>query len=107
MSHITHDIRHGLTLDQAKRMAHVALDEYLARYASRGLTARWASDTRVELEVAVKGVRLAAAVDVLADVLRVDAKVPFVLRAFKGTAITYIEREAQKWIERARTEGPA
>lgn len=107
MSHISHDIRHGLTLDQAKRLAHTALDEYVARYASRGLTARWASDTRAELQVAVKGVHLEAAVDVLSDVLHVDAKVPLVLRAFKGTAITYIEREAQKWIERARSEAPA
>jgi len=107
MSHITHDIRHGLSLDQAKRVAHAALDDYLARYSSRGLRAAWSSETRAEVEVAVKGVRLAAVVDVLPDVLRVDANVPFVLRAFKGTAIATVEREVQKWIDREKTQAPA
>ena len=107
MSHITHDIRHGLSLEQAKRVAHSALDDYLARYGSRGFTARWSSETRAELEVAVKGVHLAAIVDVLPEVLRVDAKVPLVLRAFKGTAIATVEREVQKWLHRAKSEAPA
>ena len=104
MSHITHEIRHGLTFDQAKSLARTALDDYLARYASRGLSARWSSDTRVELQVAVRGVHLEATVDVLTDSLRVDAKVPLVLRAFKGAAIAAIEREAKKWIDKAKAE---
>lgn len=106
MSHITHEIRHGLTLEKATRLAHTALDDYLARYASRGLTARWSTETRVELQVAVRGVHLEAVVDVQPDVLRVDAKVPLVLRAFKGAAVAAIEREAQKWIVKAKTQPP-
>jgi putative polyhydroxyalkanoate system protein len=106
MSHITHEIRHGLTLDQAKNVAHTALADYLARYASRGLSASWSSDTRAELQVAVRGVHIEATVDVQPDTLRVDAKVPLVLRAFKGAAITAIEREAKKWIDKAKAEPP-
>ena len=106
MSHITHEIRHGLTLEQAKKLAHSALDDYLARYGDRGLSARWSSDTRAELQVAVRGVHLEATVDVEADTLKVDAKVPLVLRAFKGAAITAIEREVGKWIDKAKAEAP-
>lgn len=104
MSHITHEIRHGLTLDQAKRVAHAALDDYMARYESRGLTATWASDTRAQVHVAVKGVHVEATVDVQPDALRVDAQVPLVLRAFKGAAIAAIERETQKWIDKVKSE---
>ena len=106
MSHITHEIRHGLTLDQAKTLARTALDDYLARYGSRGLSARWSSETRAELQVAVRGVHLEATVDVEADTVRVDAKVPLVLRAFKGVAVTAIEHEAKKWIDKAKAETP-
>lgn len=107
MSHLTHEIRHGLTIEQATRAAHLALDEYLARYASRGLTGTWSGDTRAEIAFATKGVHVTATVDVLPDVLRVQADVPFVLRMFKGQAIAAVEREANKWIDKVKADATA
>jgi len=101
---MAHEIMHGLTLEQATRTAHQALEEYLERYASRGLSGRWTSNTRAELDYASAGMRVKAVVDVLSDVLRVEADVPFLLRAFKSQAVAALEREAGKWIERAKTE---
>ena len=104
MSHMTHEIRHGLTIEQATRAAHLALDEYLTRYAARGLTGSWSGDTRAQIAFAAKGVHVSAVVDVLPDVLRVQADVPFVLRVFKAQALSAVEREAHKWIDKVKAE---
>lgn len=104
MSQITHEIRHGLTLEQAKRAARLALDHYLARYSTRGFTANWSSDVRAELAFASRGLQVQAVVDVLDDVLRVAAEVPLALRPLKSIAVATAEREAQRWIEKAKAE---
>lgn len=103
MAHITHDIPHGLSLDQAKRAADMALTEYRERFAAKGLSARWISDTRAEIEFSAKGARVEATVDVLPSVLRIDAKVPLLLRPFKSAAVSAVEREVQRFIERVRS----
>lgn len=104
MAHITHEIRHGLTLDQAKRAAQLALDEYTQRYASKGLRARWTSDARAEVEFSAKGATVQAVVDVLPDVLRVDAKVPFVFVPFKAMAVKAVDNEAARWIRQVSSQ---
>lgn len=102
MAHIKHDIHHGLSVDQAKQAAQLALQAYTQRYADKGLSARWTSDTRAEIEFTAKGTKVQAIVDVLPDVLRVDAQVPFVFVPFKGMAVKAVETEAQKWISQVR-----
>lgn len=102
MAHITHEIRHGLPIEQAKQAAQLALSDYLRRYGERGLQARWITESRAEIEFAAKGAKVQAVVDVLPDVLKVDAQVPFVLRPFKGMAVSAVEQEAQKWIRQVR-----
>jgi hypothetical protein len=104
MSQTIHEIRHGLTLEQATRAAHLALDEYLSRFAERGLSGQWSTDTRAELAFATAGVHLNAVVDVTPDVLRVEAQVPLMLRPFKAKAIAAVDREAQKWIDKVKAE---
>lgn len=105
MSQMTHDITHGLTLEQATRAAHAALDEYLERFAQRGLTGQWVSDTRAELAFAQAGMNVKATVDVLPDKLRVEADIPLLLRPFKAQALAAVDREAQKWIDKIKAEG--
>jgi hypothetical protein len=104
---MTHEIPHGLTLEQATRAAHLALDEYLGKYAARGLEGRWSNKTRAELSFASAGVSVQAVVDVLPNVLRVEANIPLMLRPFKAKAIAAIEREARKWIDKVKAEGTA
>jgi hypothetical protein len=102
MAHVKHDIRHGLSVEKAKQAATLALQEYQQRYADKGLNARWTSDTRAEVEFTAKGTKVQAVVDVLPDVLRVDAQIPFVFVPFKSMAIKAVETEAQKWIQQVR-----
>lgn len=104
MSQLIHDIAHGLTLEQATRAAHLALDEYLVRFAQRGLSGQWTSETRAELAFAQAGMNVKASVDVLADKLRVEADVPLMLRPFKAQAIAAVEREARKWIDKVKAD---
>lgn len=104
MSKITHEIRHGVDQADAKRVAQRAMDEYVARFGERGMTAHWSSETRAEIKLAIRGVHVEASVDVLPDVLRVEASVPLLLRPFKSAAIAAVEREAQKWIAEARAQ---
>src|SRR5262245_36061535 len=105
MAHITHEIQHGLGLEQAKRAADLALREYQQRFGAKGLAARWISDTRAEVEYSAKGAKVEATVDVLPSVLRIDAKVPLLLRPFKSAAVHAIEREARRFIEQVKASG--
>jgi hypothetical protein len=102
MAHITHEIHHGLPLEQAKQAAQLALADYLRRYGERGLAARWISDTRAEIEFAAKGAKVQAVVDVLPDVLKVDATIPFILKPFKSMAVSAVDKEAQRFIQQVR-----
>jgi hypothetical protein len=107
MAQITHEVTHGLNLEQAKEVAKLALDHYVKRYGDRGLVARWANETRADVSVSVKGADLHATVDVLPSVLRIEAKVPLLLRAFKSVAVAKIDSEVKRWIEQVRDGAPA
>jgi hypothetical protein len=103
MANITHEVQHGLQLEQAKQAARLALEDYTRRYADRGVSARWVSDSRADVQIAVKGAHVKATVDVLPSVLRIEAHVPLLLRAFKSVAVAKIDSEAKRWIEQVRS----
>lgn len=102
MARITHEIQHGLGLEQAKRAADLALREYQQRFGAKGLSARWISDTRAEVEYSAKGAKVEATVDVSSSVLRIDVRVPLLLRPFKSAAVAAVEREARRFIEQVK-----
>jgi hypothetical protein len=102
MANLTLDVPHGLDQARAKQAAQLALAHYLERYGSRGLQATWSSDTRVDVELEVRGVRLRGSIEVLPSKLQVTADVPFLLRPFKSVATTAIERETQRWAEQVK-----
>jgi putative polyhydroxyalkanoate system protein len=106
MANLTLDVEHGLDQQQAKAAAKLALAHYLERYGSRGLRATWSSDTRVDVEVEVRGAHLRGFIDVLPSKLQVTADVPFLLRPFKGVATAAIERETQRWAAQVK-QNPA
>lgn len=107
MAQITHEVTHGLSLEQAKQAARLALEDYVKRYAERGLAAHWVSDSQADVKMSVKGAEVHATVDVLPSVLRIEAKVPLLLRAFKSVAVAKIDSEARRWFEQVRVGAPA
>ncbi len=100
---VKHDIRHDLNLELAKLVARKAVEAYGERFADYDFRSNWIDDSRVELSFAVAGKRLDGNITVRPDALALNLDVPFVFRMFKNKAIGIIEREANKWIEKAKS----
>jgi hypothetical protein len=99
---VTHDIPHDLDFDLAKLAAVKAAEAYGQRFAEYDYRAKWVSDRRVELGFTVVGKRLEGAMTVMPDRLQLELEVPFMLRPFRGKAISIIEKEAQGWLDKAK-----
>jgi hypothetical protein len=103
MSHVKLAVQHGLTLDQAKGAARLAVEHYLGRFGGRGLSIDWLDDTHLKISAAVRGAKVQASVAILASSLQIEADVPLLLLPFKSVAAAAIERETQRWAAQART----
>ena len=99
---MTHDIPHDLDMDLAKLAARKAAEAYGKRFAEYDYSARWVTDTRVELGFTVVGKRLEGTMTVQSSKLVLELEVPFMMRPFRGKAIQIIEREALVWLDKAR-----
>ena len=97
-----HSISHDLGLDKAKEVATKALDSYKSRFAEYNPQTKWVSDTRCDIGFSVKGMSLNGVLEVTPASIDMDLDVPFMLRPFKGTALSVIEREITKWLEKAK-----
>lgn len=98
----THDIPHELDIDLAKLAAQKAEVAYAERFAEYDFKSNWVSDYRVELSFAVMGKRLDGALNVKENKLALELDVPFMFRPFQNKAIDLIEREAKKWLAKAK-----
>lgn len=89
-------------MDLAKLAAQKAVEAYAERFADYDFRSNWVDDTRVDLSFAVAGKRLDGSMVVRSDAMALSLDVPFVFRMFKNKAIDIIEREARKWIDKAK-----
>lgn len=97
-----HAVPHDLGPDQAKKVAEAAFDSYKARFAEYNPTVSWAGDRRANISFKVKGVTLNGGIDIRDSSFDLDLDVPFLLRPFKGKALSVIEEEIKKWIAKAK-----
>jgi Putative polyhydroxyalkanoic acid system protein (PHA_gran_rgn) len=97
-----HVVPHGLGLETARKVADAAFNAYKDRFPQYQPRARWVNDNRAEITFNVKGLSLKGELEVSSDDIEMDLDVPFVLRPFKGKAISVIEGEIKKWIAKAR-----
>ena len=97
-----HDIRHDLPVDQAQRVARLALESYATRFAKYEPAVQWSTDNQASVAFTVKGMRLSGGLKIERDRFRLDLDVPMLLRPFKGRAFAVIEREVQGWIAKAK-----
>ena len=96
-----HQVPHALGQAKAKQVAIQALESYRAKFAEYNPRVDWTSDTLAKICFSVKGLKLNGAIEVLPDTFALDLDVPFVLRPFRGTALTVIEEEIKKWISKS------
>ena len=97
-----HSVSHDLGLDQARRVADAAFESYKQKLSKYHPQTRWVGDRRAEISFSVKGVTLTGALEVNERSIDMELEVPFLLRPFKGKALSVIEGEIREWMERAK-----
>ncbi len=97
-----HDVAHGLETAKAKEVTEKALDAYKKRFAEYNPTIAWEGQNRARIAFNVKGIELRGSVEVDARNISLDLDVPLLLRPFKGKAMSVIEAEIKKWIQKAK-----
>lgn len=96
-----HTVSHSLGLEMARKVAQAALDSYARRFSDYHPTTHWKNEDAAEIGFTVKGMHLKGAVKVAASAIDLDLDVPFLLKPFKGKAISVIEGEIHEWIKKA------
>jgi len=96
-----HTVSHTLGLEMARKVVQAALDSYAQRFSDYHPTTRWKNDDAADIGFTVKGMHLSGTVKVAETAIDLDLDVPFLLKPFKGKAISIIEGEIRQWIKKA------
>jgi hypothetical protein len=98
-----HIIKHDLSPELAKKAAERAAEYYTQKWEKYDATTTWTSDTHAEITFHVKGVNVAATVDLQPGQVVIDmTKVPLLLRPFKNMALDVVQKTMEKWIVKAQ-----
>lgn len=97
-----HAVPHDLGEDLAKKVAESAFASYAQKFAKYSPKADWVTPKRANISFSVKGMTLKGSLEVSASSIDMDLDVPFLLKPFKGTAISVIEGEIRAWIQKAK-----
>ncbi len=96
-------IDHDLSPELAKKAAQKAADHYTKKWAKYNAETTWSGDDHAEITFHVKGVDVAATVDMRPGQVVIDMKkVPILLRPFKRMALEVVHKTMTKWIEKAK-----
>jgi hypothetical protein len=96
-----HQVKHGLDFDTAKRATDKAFQTYTEKFSDYNPEYNWNDDRNAEVSFSAKGVSVSGDVEIKENSIEFDLDVPFLLKAFKGKAVSVIEDEIQKWVDRA------
>lgn len=97
-----HVVSHGLGQEKAKQVAQAAIASYSERFAHYNPTAEWLDERRAKISFTARGITLNGNLQVNPNDIEMDLDVPFLLRPFKGRALSVIEDEMNKWIRKAK-----
>ena len=97
-----HVVPHGLGQAKAKQVAEAAIKSYSERFAKYSPSAQWVDDKRAQIGFTAKGISLSGTLQVNPNDIEMDLDVPFILRPFKGKAMSVIEEEINKWVAKAK-----
>lgn len=97
-----HAVQHDLDHETARRVTEHAFADYKARYGEYKPTMQWVNQHRAEVGFTVKGMSLKGAFELSKGEIALELDVPFLLRPFKGMAISVIEEEIKKWVGKAK-----
>lgn len=96
-------IDHDLSPDLARRAAERAADYYTEKWAKYNAKTTWVDDNQAEISFHVKGIDVAATVEMRPGQIIIDMKkVPLLLRPFKNMALDVVHKTMKKWIDKAK-----
>jgi hypothetical protein len=98
-----HSVRHGLDLATAKRVAEHAWESYAQRFSHYDPRIEWVTEHKAKIGFRAKGVSLDGELALREGAIDLTLEVPFLLRPFKQKAISVIEQEIEKWVEKAKS----
>ncbi|MEM7436018.1 MAG: polyhydroxyalkanoic acid system family protein [Myxococcota bacterium] len=96
-------IKHDLSPELARKAAQKAAEYYTNKWAKYDAKTTWHGEDRAEISFRVKGVNVAATLDMQPGqiVVAMD-KVPLLLRPFKSKALDVVQQTMVKWVEKAK-----
>lgn len=94
---------HDLSKDQAKKATQAAIDKYTEKFSDFNPQAEWITDDKAEVSFSAKGVTLEGSFELKQDEIEMQMDIPFLLRPFKGKAVSVIEDEINKWVAKAKS----
>jgi len=96
-----HSVPHTLGLETARKVVRAAFENYSQRFSDFTPQATWASEDKANVSFAAKGMSIDGKIEVRPNSIDIDLDVPFLLRPFQGKAVEVIEREINKWADKA------
>ncbi|MEM7135862.1 MAG: polyhydroxyalkanoic acid system family protein [Myxococcota bacterium] len=96
-------IKHDLSPELARKAAQKAAEYYTNKWAKYDAKTTWHGEDQAEISFRVKGVDVAAKLDMQPGqiVVAMD-KVPLLLRPFKSKALDVVQQTMTKWVEKAK-----
>jgi len=93
---------HGLSKERAKKVTQKAIDAYTERFSDYNPRTEWVTEERAEVSFSAKGVTLEGSFELTDDDIVMRMDIPFLLKPFKGKAVDVVEREIDKWVQKAK-----
>jgi len=97
-----HSVPHDLDKELAKKAALAAFAAYKERLAKYNPTATWTTEDHADISFSARGMALRGSLEVRPSSIDIDLDVPLLLRPFKRVAEEVIEREIEKWVDKAK-----
>ena len=97
-----HAVPHDLGIEKARTVADAAFARYKETLSQYNPRSNWVTDRRAEISFSVKGITLNGSVELQQSSIDLELDVPFLLRPFRGKALSVIEKNILKWIDKAK-----
>lgn len=97
-----HRVPHDLGQEKARKVTEAAWQSYSERFSKYAPTCVWTSESTAKIGFTAKGMKVEGEIDIQPTSIDLELDVPFLLKPFKGVAISVIEEEINKWIAKSK-----
>jgi hypothetical protein len=97
-----HAVEHGLSKELAKKATQKAFESYQKKLSDYDPQANWVEEDRADVTFSVKGYTLEGTIELSDDEIVMELDIPMLLKPFKSKAVSTVEEEIDKWVEKAR-----